>query len=136
MSSSLQTATHSAVHQTELLLFFTLLQLTVIVLAARVGSTIAAKLGQSRAVGEIIVGILLGPSLFGLIAPDIFNYVFRSSSPEALTILSQIGLILLMFQIGLAFDFSHLSAPRNRSAVLRIAAAGTSQALGDRCRAG
>ncbi len=124
MSSSSQAAAHSAIHHTELLLFFTLLQLSFIVLAARLGSAIAARVGQSRAVGEIIMGILLGPSLFGFLAPDVFNYVFRSSSPESLTILSQLGLILLMFQIGLAFDFSHLKAPRNRAAVLRIAAAG------------
>jgi len=114
----------TSVHKTEALLFFTLLQLTVIVLFSRIGSEIAARFSQSRVVGEIIIGILLGPSLFGLLAPDVFHYVFRSSSPEPMTILSQIGLILLMFQIGLEFDFSHLSAARNRSAVMRIAAAG------------
>ena len=114
----------TAVHKTEALLFFTLLQLAVIVIFSRIGSEIAARLSQSRAVGEIIVGILLGPSLFGLLAPAVFHYVFRSSAPEPMTMLSQIGLILLMFQIGLAFDFSHLSAARNRRAVVRIAAAG------------
>lgn len=124
MSLTAQSVADSGVHKTELLLFFTLLQLTIIVLASRLGSVLAFKWGQSRAVGEIIMGILLGPSLFGLLAPDVFQYVFRSSSPEPLTILSQIGLILLMFQIGLTFDFSHLKAPRNRRAVMRIAAAG------------
>jgi Kef-type K+ transport system membrane component KefB len=114
----------TSVHKTEALLFFTLLQLTVIVLFSRIGGEIAARFSQSRVVGEIIIGILLGPSLFGLLAPDVFHYVFRSSSPEPMTMLSQIGLIMLMFQIGLEFDFSHLSAARNRSAVMRIAAAG------------
>ena len=52
-------ATISA-HKTEALLFFTLLQLTVIVLAARIGGTLALRIGQTAAVGEIIVGILLG----------------------------------------------------------------------------
>ena len=115
---------NTAVHKTEALLFFTLLQLVVIVIFSRIGSEAAARLSQSRAVGEIIIGILLGPSLFGLLAPDVFHYVFRSSSPEPMAILSQLGLILLMFQIGLAFDFSHLTAARNRRAVVRIAAAG------------
>ena len=124
MLSATAAITETSVHKTEALLFFTLLQLTVIVIASRVGSELAMRFSQSRAVGEIIVGILLGPSLFGLLAPDIFHYVFRSSSPEPMTILSQIGLIFLMFQIGLEFDFSHLSAPRNRGAVVRIAAAG------------
>ncbi len=118
------TLTRSAVHQNEALLFFTLLQLVVIVIMARVGGEIATRVSQSRAVGEIVIGILLGPSLFGLLAPDVFQYVFKSSSPQPMFILSQIGLVLLMFQIGLEFDFSHLTAKDNRKAVLRIAAAG------------
>ncbi len=117
------TAVHIAAHNTELLLFFTLLQLTVIVLAARIGGEIALRIGQSAAVGEIIVGILLGPSLFGLLAPELFQYVFHSGAPEPMQMLSQIGLVLLMFQIGLEFDFSHLNERRNRKAMLWVAAA-------------
>jgi len=112
-----------AVHQAEALLFFTLLQLTVIVLAGRLGGELARRLGQSPAVGEILVGILLGPSLFGLLAPDLFGYVFHSAPPAALQMLSQIGLILLMFQIGLEFDFAHLLEPRHRRAVTYVATA-------------
>lgn len=108
-------------HKTEALLFFTLLQLTVIVLAARIGGGVALRIGQSMVVGEIVIGILLGPSLFGLLAPDVFQYVFHSGAPEPMQMLSQIGLVLLMFQIGLEFDFSHLSARRNRRAVMWIA---------------
>jgi Kef-type K+ transport system membrane component KefB len=114
----------SATHQNEALLFFTLLQLVIIVIMGRIGGEIAVRISQSRAVGEIVIGILLGPSLFGLLAPDMFQYVFKSSSPQPMFILSQIGLVLLMFQIGLEFDFSHLTAKDNRSAVMRIAAAG------------
>jgi Kef-type K+ transport system membrane component KefB len=114
----------SVTHQNEALLFFTLLQLVVIVMMGRVGGEIAVRVSQSRAIGEIIIGILLGPSLFGLLAPDLFQYVFKSSSPQSMFILSQIGLVLLMFQIGLEFDFSHLTAKDNRSAVMRIATAG------------
>ncbi|MGB4810863.1 MAG: cation:proton antiporter [Methylophilaceae bacterium] len=112
-----------AAHQTEALLFFTLLQLTVIVLAARVGGEVALRIGQSAAVGEIIVGILLGPSLFGLLAPAPFQYIFHSGTPEPMQMLSQIGLVLLMFQIGLEFDFSHLNERRNRKAMLWVAVA-------------
>ncbi|HNJ09304.1 MAG TPA: cation:proton antiporter, partial [Plasticicumulans sp.] len=72
----------------------------------------------------IIVVILLGPSLFGLLAPDVFDYVFRSGPPEPMQVLSQIGLILLMFQIGIEFDFSHLTERDNRKAVTWVAAAG------------
>lgn len=113
-----------AVHKAETILFFTLLQLTVVVLAGRLGSVLAVRWRQSAAVGEIVIGILLGPSLFGWLAPDAFNYVFHSAPGEPMQVLSQIGLILLMFQIGLEFDFGHLTERRNRRAVLWVAGAG------------
>jgi len=112
-----------AVQQTEILLFFTLLQLTVFVLSGRLGGALAHRVRQSPAVGEIIIGILLGPSLFGLLAPDLFQYVFHSTPPAPMQMLSQIGLILLMFQIGLEFDFGHLAERHNRRAVLHVATA-------------
>jgi hypothetical protein len=64
----------------ELLLFYTLLELTVIVLAGRLGGAAARRCGQSAAVGEIIIGILLGPSLFGWLSPRTFDFVFHSAS--------------------------------------------------------
>src|SRR5215475_3539445 len=115
---------HPTVHSTESLLFAVLLQLTIIVAVSRAAGAIAVRVGQSRAVGEITVGILLGPSLFGALAPGAFALVFRSASPEPLMILSQIGLILLMCQIGMEFDFSHIRLRGNRSAVLWIAGVG------------
>ena len=114
----------SSVHAMERLLFFTLLQLAVIVLAARAGGALAQRWGQSAVVGEILVGVLLGPSLFGVIAPQAFETVFRSTPAEPLTLLSQVGLLLLMFQIGLEFDFSHLAQRVHRRTVWAVAAAG------------
>lgn len=116
-------AAAASTHKNELLLFFTLLQLSVIVLAGRVGGAVASRLGQSTAVGEIIIGILLGPSLFGWMAPHTFNLVFHSAPPDALLMLSQLGLVLLMFQIGLEFDFAHLTERPNRAAVVRVSIA-------------
>ena len=110
-------------HRSELLLFYTLLELAIIVLAGRIGSAGAARIGQAPAGGEIIIGILLGPSLFGWIAPQIFHLVFQTAPPEPLLILSQLGLVLLMFQIGLEFDFAHLTERANRRAVLRVSLA-------------
>lgn len=56
-------------HTNETLLFFTLLELAVIVIAGRVSGALARRLGQAPVVGEIVVGIVLGPSLLGWIAP-------------------------------------------------------------------
>ncbi len=114
----------ASVHKTELLLFFTLLQLAVIIVCARIAGNLAVRWGNARAMGEILVGVLLGPSLFGLLWPDGFELVFRSAPPEPLTILSQIGLVLLLFQIGLEFDFTHLRLAQHRRAVIYVAAAG------------
>jgi len=113
----------AAPHKHELLLFYTLLQLTVIVLAGRIGGALARRYGQSAAVGEILIGILLGPSLFGWIAPQAFDLVFHSAPPEGLQILSGLGLVLLMFQIGMEFDFAHLTQSASRAAVLRVSLA-------------
>jgi len=110
-------------HNQETLLFFVLLELAIIVLAGRVGGALARICGQTAAVGEIVVGILLGPSLFGALAPTAFNFVFHSAPPEPVLVLSSLGLVLLMFQIGLEFDFSHLTERVNRAAVLRVALA-------------
>ena len=111
-------------HPVETLLWFTLLQLIVIILAARVAGRLAQGMGQPRAVGEIIAGLWLGPSLFGALAPGAFQTVFRSVEATPLTIMSQIGLILLMFQVGMEFDFSQLGERRNRRAAGLITLAG------------
>jgi Kef-type K+ transport system membrane component KefB len=116
-------AAAAGAHKNELMLFYTLLELTLIVLAGRIGGALARRCGQSTAVGEIIIGVALGPSLFGLLAPHAFDFVFHSAPPEPLTILSSLGLVLLMFQIGLEFDFSHLTERVNRAAVLRVSIA-------------
>src|ERR1700687_4919634 len=112
-----------SVNKNETLLFFTLLELAAIVGAARVGAGLARRVGQSPVVGEIVIGILLGPSLLGWVAPQVFEFVFRSAPPEPLQMLSGLALVLLMFQVGLEFDFSHLTERRNRALVLRVSTA-------------
>src|SRR5919108_5091450 len=97
-----------SVHEAERLVSFTLIELLAILVMARLAGKAAHALGQPRVVGEIVAGLLLGPSLFGRLFPHQFDFVFHSISPVPLIILSQIGLCLLMFQIGLEFDFSHL----------------------------
>jgi Kef-type K+ transport system membrane component KefB len=105
------------VHKTEAILVVVLLQLIIIILAARAAGALAAHLKQPRAVGEIVAGLALGPSLFGWIAPEVSAFVFTPVASDSMRVLSQIGLILLMFQIGSDFEFSRLSDKRNARAV-------------------
>src|SRR5262249_60860114 len=67
-----------------------LLQVFIIITAAGLAGRIARRLGQPAVVGEMVAGILLGPSLFGWIAPAAFQLVFPSSSFEPLRLFSQI----------------------------------------------
>ena len=113
----------ASVHQTEHLLFFVLLQLIIMVGAARLLNTLFRRLGQPGVIGEIVAGLMLGPSLLGHFFPDLSAEIFGTSASPPIAILSQIGLILLMFQIGADFEFGHLKAARNRRATLTVAIA-------------
>ncbi len=104
----------------ERVLYFVLLELVVIIASARVLGALARRIGQPRSVGEIVAGLCLGPSLLGHVAPHLSFYIFDSATPLPLVIMSQIGLTLLMFQIGMGFDFSHVREIANRQAVLSI----------------
>jgi Kef-type K+ transport system membrane component KefB len=114
---------HSSVHATESLLFSTLLQIIVMVLAARAGNVVARKFGQPGVIGEIVAGLVLGPSLFGHFFPDAALALFGAKASSPITIISQIGLVLLMFQIGMDFEFGHLGRRKNRNGSLGITAA-------------
>jgi Kef-type K+ transport system membrane component KefB len=114
---------HPSVHVTENLLFITLLQLIVMIAAARIGNGILRRMGQPGVIGEILAGLVLGPSLFGHFFPGASVALFGAAASTPITIISQIGLVLLMFQIGMDFEFGHLSRPRNRNAVIGIATA-------------
>jgi len=94
--------------QVEHVLLVVIIQLVLIIAAARLFGVIFRHLGQPQVCGEIAAGIILGPSLFGRFFPSLFLQVFQPSVALVFSVLSQIGLILLMFLIGLQFDFSHL----------------------------
>jgi Kef-type K+ transport system membrane component KefB len=90
----------TSISQTENLLFMTLLQLIVMVGAARYMHTVFRRLGQPGVIGEIFAGLLLGPSLIGHFFPQVSLALFGEHASQPITIISQIGLILLMFQRG------------------------------------
>ena len=112
----------TAVHSTEQLVFSVLLQLIVMIGAARLCHVAARRLGQPGVIGEIVAGLMLGPSLLGRIAPHVSLAVFGDKPAAAVVILSQIGLTLLMFQIGSEFEFAQLRDRVARRAAGTIAA--------------
>jgi Kef-type K+ transport system membrane component KefB len=83
-------------------------QLLSILIATRLFGTLFAKIGQPAVVGEMFAGILLGPSLFGLLFPAGYEFVFPSSSLPALKLLSQIGICLFMFAVGMDLDLGQV----------------------------
>ncbi len=99
-----------------------LIQLIVIIGASRLFGTVFRNLGQPQVCGEIAAGLMLGPSLFGGMFPDLFKTIFDSSVSSTFTVMSQLGLVLMMFLIGLEFDFSHVK--EHRRAALSISIAG------------
>lgn len=93
-----------------------ILQLIVIIIAARVFAYLFRRIGQPAVMGEIIAGIALGPSLMGAVAPEFSQVLFPPTSFGNLQMLSQIGLILFMFVIGMELDLN-LIKQKIRSAV-------------------
>ncbi|HQW93073.1 MAG: cation:proton antiporter [Chitinophagaceae bacterium] len=81
-----------------------LLQIIVIIAGARFAGFLFRKIGQPAVIGEIVAGIILGPSVLGLFFPGINHFLFPAASLGTLNFLSQIGLILFMFIIGMEID--------------------------------
>ena len=108
-------------HTENILLIF-VMQLIVILASSRVFGGLFRRIGQPLVCGEIAAGLILGPSFFGGMFPALFHRVFDPSVSQIFSLLSQIGLILLMFLIGLEFDFDHLR--NNRGTALSISSAG------------
>jgi Kef-type K+ transport system membrane component KefB len=82
----------------------------VIIAAAWLMGSLCRKIGQPPAVGEIAAGLLLGPSFIGLFAPEFVGFIFPDEVKGPLALLAKIGLLLMLFQVGMEFDFSHLRA--------------------------
>ena len=85
-----------------------LLQLVVIVIASRLVGKLFLMMGQPRVMGEIVAGIILGPSLLGQLSPTAMAFLFPTASLEPLRLLSQIGVVLFMFVVGMELDLGDL----------------------------
>lgn len=95
-----------------------LAQIVTIILVARFFGWICRKIGQPSVIGEIIAGIVLGPSLLGMYYPEIKDTLFPVASLGNLQILSQIGLIFFMFVIGMELDLKVLKNKAHEAVVI------------------
>ncbi|HVY23434.1 MAG TPA: cation:proton antiporter [Steroidobacteraceae bacterium] len=83
-------------------------QLLMIIVISQLIGKLFIRMGQPAVVGEMTAGILLGPSLFGLLTPASFAFVFPQNSLGMLKLLSQVGVCLFMFAVGMEVNVKHV----------------------------
>ncbi|WP_270087575.1 cation:proton antiporter [Sphingobacterium sp. SYP-B4668] len=98
------TLSHNLQHPLAVLLA----QIITIIVVARLFGWLFKKIGQPSVIGEIIAGIILGPSFFGMYFPEITAMLFPKESLGNLQMLSQVGLVLFMFVVGMELDLNIL----------------------------
>jgi Kef-type K+ transport system membrane component KefB len=99
-----ETYIHNLTHPLAILL----MQIITIILVARIFGFICKKIKQPTVIGEIAAGIFLGPSFIGMYFPEFSAFIFPKQSLSNLQFLSQIGLILFMFVVGMELDLKML----------------------------
>lgn len=99
-------------------LLHVLLALAVVIVTARAIGALFKLFHQPPVIGEVIGGILLGPSFLGRVAPDVYHFVLPESAAPFLGIIAQLGVILYMFLVGLELDLKVLK--RSGHATLAI----------------
>ena len=95
-------------------LFHVLLALASVIVLARLVTLVLRRFGQPPVIGETLAGIMLGPALLGRISPDAAHFLFPADVVPLIGVISQIGIILYMFLVGLRLDVGQL---RGRASV-------------------
>ena len=106
------------VHNVNESLAILLLQIITIILVARIFGWFFRKIGQPSVIGEMIAGIVLGPSVVGMYFPEFSQSLFPVESLGNLKLLSQIGLIFFMFVVGMELDLNALKNKANDAVVI------------------
>ena len=94
------------------------IEIIAVLLMVRLFGFLFKHIGQPGVIGEIVAGIVLGPSVLGYFFPDVFQALFPPESLTNLELLSQVGLVLFMFVIGMELDFSVLKNKINETLVI------------------
>lgn len=106
------------------------LQLAVILAVCRIVGWLAGKAGQPQVVGEMIAGVVLGPSVFGAMAPGLQQALFPAATKPVLFSVCQVGLVLYMFLVGVEFDVGLIRKRLRSAAAVSISGIAAPFALG------
>jgi len=98
-----------------------ILQLIIIMVAARIMGYIFQRIGQPLVIGEIFAGLILGPSVLGTLAPQVSAFLFPEKSIDILQQLSELGVIFFMFIIGMELDLRTFRKSANKAILISIA---------------
>ncbi|ELP65842.1 cation:proton antiporter [Streptomyces turgidiscabies] len=107
-----------------------LLAVPVVVLACQVGGSAVRLFGQPPVIGEVLAGILLGPSLLGLLAPSVQHHLLPPSVLPITSALGNLGLLTFLFLIGLELDLRTLGTSRGAVAAVSLSGVLLPMALG------
>lgn len=118
LSEAFTVFTQSIQHHVESTMGLLILQIIVILSVARVARWLFIRIKQPAVIGEIVAGILLGPTLLGALAPDLFAWLFPQSSIGNIELLSQFGLILFMFTIGMELRIEDIRSQAKQALVI------------------
>jgi Kef-type K+ transport system membrane component KefB len=107
-----------------------LLALVVIVACTRLVGRLFVRIGQPPVIGELLTGILLGPTVLGLIADGATSALFRADTRPFLALLGNLGLIVFMFIVGLEIDLRAVQVRRAAAVRISLASVGLPFVLG------
>jgi Kef-type K+ transport system membrane component KefB len=107
-----------------------MLAIAAVILAARLVGALVARIGQPRVMGEVLAGILLGPTLLGTVAPSVTGYLFPPDIIPLLAAGADIGLVFYMFLVGLELDPDMLKGRVEQAAFISHGSIAIPMALG------
>jgi Kef-type K+ transport system membrane component KefB len=112
------------------MLLHLLAALAAVVLLGRLLGRAFRSIGQPPVIGEVVAGILLGPSLLGRISPDAFGFLLPASVAPSLGLLSQLGVVLYMFLVGVELDTAVFRSQLRSTVTIALASVAVPFGLG------
>ncbi len=104
--------------------------LAVILIISRLFGQLAKRMGQPQVMGEVVAGIVLGPTVFGALAPELQSLVFPSDIIPTIGVVANLGLIFYMFLVGLELDWRQLQGRVSQAALISNASVAMPMMLG------